>query len=89
MSIVLNRFTLDYNTWSRVKVTDRVTFPRVLNLNNYLKGYDAIEGKQYASEVERMNLYRKEQVQRNLDSETIKHQKLSQRKVETAKPSTG
>ena len=88
MSIVLNRFTLDYSTWSRVKVTDRVTFPRVLNLNNYLKGYDGIEGKQYASEVERMNLYRKDQVQRNLDSETIKHQKLSQRK-ETAKPSTG
>lgn len=36
-----------------------------------------------------MNLYRKDQVQRNLNSETIKHQKLSQRKVETAKPSTG
>jgi ubiquitin carboxyl-terminal hydrolase 47 len=45
LSIVLNRFTLDYTTFSRVKVTDRVTFPLLLNLNNYLGGYDAIQGK--------------------------------------------
>lgn len=47
LSIVLNRFTIDYNTWSRVKVSDRVTFPKLINFNNYLNGYDAIEGKQY------------------------------------------
>ena len=42
LSIVLNRFTLDYATFSRVKVTDRVTYPLLLNLNNYLGGYEAI-----------------------------------------------
>lgn len=42
LSIVLNRFTLDYSTFQRVKLTDRVTFPNVINLNNYLNGYDAI-----------------------------------------------
>ena len=45
LAIVLNRFTLDYTTFSRVKVQDRVTFPLLLNLNNYLGGYDAIQGK--------------------------------------------
>ena len=51
LSIVLNRFTIDYNTWTRVKVTDRVTFPKLINFNNYLNGYDAIQGKQYDNEV--------------------------------------
>jgi ubiquitin carboxyl-terminal hydrolase 47 len=62
LSIVLNRFTLDYSTFQRVKVTDRVTFPHLINLNNYLKGYENIAGKQYDKEVERMQLYQKDKV---------------------------
>jgi ubiquitin carboxyl-terminal hydrolase 47 len=62
LSIVLNRFTLDYSTFQRVKVTDRVTFPHLINLNNYLKGYENITGKQYDKEVERMQLYQKDKV---------------------------
>lgn len=42
LSIVLNRFTLDYTTFTRVKINDRVTYPNLINLNNYLHGYEAI-----------------------------------------------
>ena len=52
LSICLNRFTLDYETFQRVKVTDRVSFPTVLNLNNYLSGYEGIKEKLYDKEVE-------------------------------------
>lgn len=72
LTIVLNRFTLDYSTFSRVKVSDRVTFPLLLDLNNYLGGYDAIQNKKYDLEVERMKLYQREKVQKNLDSESKK-----------------
>jgi len=34
-----------------VKINDRVTFPQVINLNNYLNGYDAIRGKKYDDHV--------------------------------------
>lgn len=54
MSFSLNRFALDYETFQRVKVTERVSFPTVLNLNDYMKGYDGIETKLYDKEVERV-----------------------------------
>ena len=57
LSIVLNRFTLDYSTFTRVKINDRVTFPKLINLNNYLNGYEAIQEKQYELEVQRMQIY--------------------------------
>lgn len=51
LSIVLNRFTLDYNTFQRVKLNERVTFPLSINLNDYLKGYEGISSKKYDQEV--------------------------------------
>ena len=57
MSLSLNRFTLDYETWQRVKVLERVSFPLVLNLNDYMKGYEGIQNKLYDQEVERIKKY--------------------------------
>lgn len=54
MCFILNRFTLDYETFQRVKVTERLSFPLVLNLNDYMKGYEGIENKLYEQEVARI-----------------------------------
>ena len=54
LTIALNRFTLDYNTFQRVKLTDRVTFAQLLNFNDYLNGYENIKNKKYQQEVEKM-----------------------------------
>ena len=34
-----NRFTLDYTTFQRVKINDKVTFPLLLNMNPFLREY--------------------------------------------------
>ena len=52
--ISFNRFTLDYETFQRVKVTDRVSFPQNLNMNDYMSGYEGIKDKLYDKEVERV-----------------------------------
>ena len=52
--IHLARFTLNWETLQRVKIYDRVTFPFILNMNDYIKGYDGIQNKVYDKEVERM-----------------------------------
>ena len=66
MSFSLNRFALDYETFQRVKVTERVSFPTVLNLNNYMKGYEGIETKLYDKEVERVKKYQQNAIDKNL-----------------------
>jgi ubiquitin C-terminal hydrolase len=38
----LSRFTFDWNIDQRVKVTERLSFPQLLNFNDYLKGYEGI-----------------------------------------------
>jgi len=53
----LNRFTLDYTTFQRVKVTERLSYPQLLNFNDYLKGYEGIQNKLYDQEVERVQKY--------------------------------
>ena len=35
--IQLCRFDYDYNTFTRKKITDKVTFPEILNMNQFLK----------------------------------------------------
>ena len=40
--IHLARFTLDWETLQRVKIYDGVTFPFILNMNDYIKGYEGI-----------------------------------------------
>ncbi|CAK65339.1 unnamed protein product (macronuclear) [Paramecium tetraurelia] len=41
-TIQLNRFEFDMNTFERKKVNDYVSFPFVLDMNNFLKPYDQI-----------------------------------------------
>jgi ubiquitin carboxyl-terminal hydrolase 47 len=69
LSFSLNRFTLDYNTFQRVKVLERVSFPLVLNLNDYLQGYEGIENKLYDQEVERMAKYQGKAMEKNVQDE--------------------
>ena len=45
LTIQLSRFTLDWSTYQMVKIHDRVTFPFVLNMNDYLNGYEGIKNK--------------------------------------------
>ena len=73
---MLNRFTLDYNTFQRVKLHDRVSFPLQVNLNDYLKGYEGISAKKYEKEVDMMNTYAKTTVESNLKGEVLKKTKL-------------
>ena len=57
---------------------DRVSFGQVINLNDYLNGYDNIKNKKYEQEVARMQKYQSSQVEKNKNAETIKHEKLQQ-----------
>lgn len=45
LNIILRRFDFDYFTFQRIKVNDRVEFPHVLNMNNYMQGYSNIQNK--------------------------------------------
>ena len=36
-SVILNRFTFDFTTNQRKKLDDFVSFPFILNFNNYMK----------------------------------------------------
>ena len=57
---------------------DRVSFGQVINLNDYLNGYDNIKNKKYEEEVQRMQKYQASQVEKNKNAETVKHEKLQQ-----------
>ena len=45
LTIQLNRFELDYNTFERKKVNNWVSYPFVVDMNNFLRPYDEIEVK--------------------------------------------
>jgi ubiquitin carboxyl-terminal hydrolase 47 len=45
LSLMLQRFTFDYMTMSRQKLNDEVRFPWVLNMNDYMNGYEDIPNK--------------------------------------------
>ena len=79
-TLSLNRFTLDYNTFMRVKVLERVSFPLLLNLNDYMKGYEGIENKLYEKEVDLVNQYNKKAIEKNLEAQEIKVKALADRK---------
>lgn len=64
---MLNRFTLDYNTFQRVKLQDRVSFPEIINMNDYMNGYEGIKNKKYAAEVERMQKYKADAIKKNIE----------------------
>jgi ubiquitin carboxyl-terminal hydrolase 47 len=67
--IHLARFTLDWDTLQRVKIYDRVSFPFVLNMNDYIKGYEGIQNKLYEKEVARMRQYCSTQIDKNRSEE--------------------
>lgn len=77
LTIVLNRFTLDYNTFQRVKLQERVSFSSVINLNDYLNGYEGIKNKKYEQEVERMQKYKADAIKKNIEQEQTKQEKLA------------
>ena len=78
MSLSLNRFMLDYETWQRVKVLERVSFPLVLNLNDYMKGYEGIQNKLYDQEVERIKKYASKTIDQNQKAEELKKKALEE-----------
>lgn len=45
LSIIIRRFDFDYFTFERVKLNDRVEFPHVLNINDYMNGYENMKNK--------------------------------------------
>ncbi len=67
--IHLARFTLDWDTLQRVKIYDRVSFPFILNMNDYIKGYEGIQNKLYEKEVVRMRQYCQAQIEKNRTEE--------------------
>ena len=56
---------------------DRVSFPSVINFNDYLNGYDGIKNKKYEAEVERMQKYKADSIKKNIQQEVIKNEKLA------------
>lgn len=44
--IIMNRFEFNYENMSRNKLSDKVEFPFVLNMNDYMNGYDGIKNRQ-------------------------------------------
>ncbi len=57
LDIQLGRFSINWETMQRIKIYDSVSFPFYLNLNDYMKGYEGIQNKLYAKEVERMTQF--------------------------------
>ncbi|EAR91927.3 ubiquitin carboxy-terminal hydrolase (macronuclear) [Tetrahymena thermophila SB210] len=45
LSFIMNRFTFDFSDMKRLKLDDYVSFPFVLNMNEYINGYDNIKNK--------------------------------------------
>lgn len=47
LNVSLSRFMLDLTSWDlkRIKIQDRLSFPFVLNMNNYIHGYGGIKHK--------------------------------------------
>ena len=79
-----NRFMLDYETFQRVKVTERVSFPMVLNLNAYMRGYEGIENKLYEKEVELVQNLDHKAVAANLQVESKKDKALHEMRVNSS-----
>ncbi len=85
LTIQLSRFTLDFNTFQRVKITDRVSFPFLLNMNDYMQGYEGIQNKLYEKEVERMQQYRKKDIEEKMQKESEKRAKMMEKKEKEEK----
>jgi len=52
LAFQLNRFAMNWTTGIRTKINDRVTFPFILNMNNYINGYEGIKKKANQCEKE-------------------------------------
>lgn len=45
LPIILRRFSFDLMTMERIKLNDEVTFPFIVNMNDYMHGYEGIDAK--------------------------------------------
>ena len=52
-----------------MKIYDSVSFPFILNMNDYLKGYEGIQNKLYEKEVVRMRQYCESAIFKNKQEE--------------------
>ena len=52
-----------------MKIYDRVSFPFILNMNDYIKGYEGIQNKLYEKEVARLRQYCQAQIDKNRTEE--------------------
>lgn len=59
-----------------MKITDAVSFPLIMNMNDYMKGYEGIENKLYEKEVERMQHYKAKEIEKNQQVEEKRRIKL-------------
>jgi len=50
----MSRFTLNFETFARVKITEKLSFPSFLNLNDYMKGYENIENKEWDNHLKKV-----------------------------------
>ena len=55
-----------------MKVSERLSFPLIVNLNTYMQGYEGIQTKLYDQEVELVTKLQKGQVEKNLKSDEVK-----------------
>lgn len=84
LSFTLNRFTLDLNTFQRVKVCDRVSFPMTLNLNDYMQGYDGIKNKLYDDHCNWARENDAKTTERNVREEQRRQERLERKEWKTA-----
>lgn len=69
LSLSLNRFAMDWQTCNRIKVSDCVSFPLTLNLNDYMHGYEGIKNKLYEDHCEWARKNDARTTQRNVKEE--------------------
>jgi ubiquitin C-terminal hydrolase len=51
LTLQLNRFDYDYETWQRIKLDDRIEFPFVLDMNRFIDKENNKDNKQYNYEL--------------------------------------
>lgn len=61
----LNRFTYDPHTYSRIKLSNFMSFPWVLNMNRFVSGYETVKDD-YADELGRIDKPTDDMVEKNM-----------------------
>nr|CCA17629.1 conserved hypothetical protein [Albugo laibachii Nc14] len=82
LSLQLKRFDFDYNTMDRIKLHDRVTFPKYLNMNSFLSN-DEVKGEDANGDAEIDPIFgrKKGQLARRISLERHELEVMQRRKV--------